>query len=169
MDVSRIGRVVKPEGIKGFIKLDIEEEYQKSLKNASFLFLYLDGLPIPFQITELKTDKNVLVRLEEVDSPEEAMKFVNISVGLHKKDLIHVKKSIVKDHNDWVGFLIYNKETLVGAIEEISLFPGQLMAIVKNEKGNPIHIPLIENWIELLDTKNKKITMNLPEGLLEIS
>ncbi|MBK8081160.1 MAG: hypothetical protein IPK25_13305 [Saprospiraceae bacterium] len=66
------------------------------------------------------------------------------------------------------NFVLFDQNTEVGMIEEIVLYPGQLMALVKNKSGAIIHIPMIEDWIISIDQKNKIICMNLPEGLLEV-
>jgi 16S rRNA processing protein RimM len=166
-DIIQIGKVVKPDGIKGNISLDVNVMYEKSLLKAGFLFIYIDGLPVPFRIEEKKSERGLLVRLEEVNSPEKAGKFTGLPVGLHKKDILYIKKSLLAEKDQWKNYTLYDHGQVVGIIEEVSLFPGQLMALVKKEKGQVIHIPVVEEWIISADDREKIIQMSLPEGLVE--
>ena len=167
-DITEIGKIVKPDGIKGFVLLDVNQLYEKSVEKADFLFIFIDGLPVPFRIEKIKSDRGLGLKLEEVDSPEDAALFTGLSVGLHKKDLLQIKKGLVNEKDDLKNFVLFDQNTEVGMIEEIVLYPGQLMALVKNKSGAIIHIPMIEDWIISIDEKNKIICMNLPEGLLEV-
>ena len=52
-------------------------------------------------------------------------------------------------------------------IEDIEEYPQQEMAVLKY-KEKTILIPLIESFIEREDEANKRIYINLPEGLLDL-
>ena len=58
---------------------------------------------------------------------------------------------------------------MIGKVSDVIENPGQLLLIVITEKGTEIMVPFHEDLIVSFDKKRKIISMDLPEGLLEIN
>ena len=54
---------------------------------------------------------------------------------------------------------------LAGVIEDIQIFPGQVMAMIRR-KGQLVMIPLADALINEVSEAQKRIYMSLPEGIL---
>lgn len=167
-DIIVIGKIAKPEGIKGFLRPDIDTEFEKSLLRSPFVFIFMDGLPVPFKVLECKPDKNYIVKLKDIDSPEVASRLTNLTIGLHRKHVLVHKKVTTIGLDKWLGYTIVCEDATVGLIKEMAKFPGQIMAVIEIQNGQIIHIPMIEEWIVKTDSDRKIIEMNLPSGLLEV-
>lgn len=167
-EIVIIGKVAKPEGVKGFIRPDIDGAFGKSLAASPFVFLFIDGLPVPFKILECKPEKNYILKLKDIDSPESASVFTNLTLGLHRKHVLTHKKVTSVGMDKWLGYLVVSEENPVGVIKEVAMFPGQIMAVIENQIGQIIHIPMIDEWIIKTDKEQKILYMNLPSGLLEV-
>ena len=79
-------------------------------------------------------------------------------------------KSKVLDKNDnyiFIDYVIYNNNSIIGKIIDIVENKNQdLFEVVFNEKR--ILIPIIDEFVVNIDNDNKKIIMNLPEGLTDL-
>ena len=65
------------------------------------------------------------------------------------------------------AYLIYNNNSIIGKIIDVVENKNQdLFEVVFNE--NRILIPLVDEFVVNIDNENKKIIMNLPEGLTDL-
>ncbi|MFZ1703146.1 MAG: ribosome maturation factor RimM [Saprospiraceae bacterium] len=169
MDIIRIGKIVKPEGIKGYLRLDIDQRFEEVIKPKCFLFIYCEGLPVPFLMEDVKVEKNFLVKLDDVNNPEDAGKYNNLTIGLHAENMSEkqLEKSIPL-FEELVGYHIYDGDVKIGEVMEVQQYPSQMMSMVKKSDGLIIHIPLIDQWIINWDKKDRKILMELPDGLVNM-
>lgn len=167
-EVTIIGKIIKPEGVKGFLKLDAEPGFERSVLKAPFIFIYIDGLPIPFRVEECVEGKNILVKLEDVDLPEQAARYAQLPFGLHENHIKQSRKKPASSLEKLVGYTLLKEGQIVGEITEVARFPGQIMAIVTRQNGVICHIPLVSDWISEQDMESKTLHMVLPDGLLEV-
>ena len=65
------------------------------------------------------------------------------------------------------GYQVEADGIFIGTIISVEELPSQLLAHVKNE--NSIHlIPIVEDFIQNINTKSKIVYLTLPEGLLNL-
>lgn len=65
------------------------------------------------------------------------------------------------------GFQVFDNKNLVGTITGFSSNNAQDLLVVETEDGREVEIPFVEAFVKKMDSKNKKIIMDLPEGLVE--
>lgn len=166
-----IGFTKKPHGLKGEIKLHVEERYLEDLLNADIILLDIKGKQTPFFVEDIRVGNNIIAKFEDVDTPEGAMAIASKEIFLRESDLIpDDEREIEVDippFEHCVGYMIKNEGVEVGIINEIQEFPQQEMAIVTYNKRD-IMIPLNQHFVKKLDDTNKVIEMELPEGLLDL-
>ena len=67
----------------------------------------------------------------------------------------------------FIDFVIYNNNSIIGKIIDVVENKNQdLFEVVFNKKR--ILIPLVDEFVVNIDNENKKIIMNLPEGLTDL-
>lgn len=166
-----IGSTKKPHGLKGELKLYVEERYVEDLMNADILMIDIKGRPTPFFIEEVRFGNNIIAKFEEVNTPEAALSIANKEIYLRESDLIPDEEREIEipttPYEHCVGYTIKNEGELVGVIDDIVEFPQQEMAIL-NYKNKEVLVPLNQHFITKLDDKNRVIEMTLPEGLLDL-
>jgi len=168
LEFIKVGKISKPVGRDGDLRIEIDEPYMISVSKAKFLWIKLDGKPIPFIISKFQNQNSVTVKLDEVDSPEEANKYANKEVCLINSDIKTRKAKLISSFENIIGFDVFDQDKFIGEIEEVSLYPQQWMATVINNRGKHFLIPLIETFIIDINITDKKILMTLPEGLLDL-
>lgn len=167
-DCFRIGTVLKTKGLKGEMQLYIDFEGAEKIKITS-LFLDIAGKLVPFFVESVKFNQknSAYLYLEDIDTIEKAAMLVRKDIYLPNKAKPKKKKEefTLKDLKGFIAVDIYEGE--LGEIIEIHEFPQQLIAAV-NYKGNEVLFPLNESIIKGIDVVKNVVSVDLPEGLLDI-
>ena len=166
-----IGYTKKPYGSKGQVKVVIENQFLEDFVNSDFVFINLMGKPAPFFTETIEEGSDLLLKLEGINSPEEAKSIVAKDIYLREKDLsnppIQIPESDL-EFADLVGFTLADTDMGdIGPIKEIQEFPQQEMAVI-DYQGKEVYIPLHHDLIASFDEKGKKLTLKLPDGILEL-
>ena len=166
-----IGYTKKAYGVKGQVKVVVEDRFLEDFVKSDFVFMDLLGKPAPFFIETIEDMGDLLLKVEEIDTPQQANDIVAKNIYLREKDLsnpIVEEPESDLEFSDLVGFLLADVEQGdIGTIKEIQEFPQQEIAVVEFE-GKEIFIPLHEKLFTSIDEEGKKITLQLPEGLFDL-
>ncbi|MGN0256856.1 MAG: ribosome maturation factor RimM [Bacteroides sp.] len=168
-EVYRIGIFNKPHGVKGELQFSFTDDIFDRVE-ADYLICLMDGIFVPFYIEEyrFRSDSAALIKLEGVDSAEQARRFTNVEVYF---PIIHTE-SIEPNELSWDFFVGFRVEEVnhghLGEVEEVDTSTANTLFIVRNEKGSEWLIPACEEFIIDMDTAHRHITLDLPEGLIDI-
>ena len=166
--IHKIGTSLKTHGKEGHIRLDIDTEYLDDLSKARALFFDLEGSRVPFLIEELKLSNHVLIKLDEVDSPEKALLLQQKSVYLHDSELSEVPVVMSTQVDMLVGYNVLDQNgSGKGKIIGLEEYPHQLIATISSQ-GQEFLLPLHEDMIIQLDESNKCIHLEWPDGIENI-
>ncbi len=166
-----IGKTGRTHGTSGALKIQVNDRYLEDFVQADLLFLELKGKMIPYFIEEIREANALLVKLEEIDSPEEAHSLCGKPVYLRKEDLLSEEERetpAVEQYERFVGFLLRDLRLgPIGPIESILELPHQYLAAISFQ-GKERLIPMHPKLIRSVDPVRKEILMELPEGILEM-
>jgi len=167
-DYFKIGKIVSIFGLKGELILKHSLGKKTSLKGLEAIFLEerKDSF-IPYFITtaRIKTEDEIFVKLEGLDTKEQAMKLSQKEIWLPEEAF---KKFSAKTAPiSLLGFTIVDGDKSIGVIEEVIEQPHQMLCRITIQ-NKEVLIPLHQNTIEKIDRKKKLVIVQLPEGLLEI-
>lgn len=171
---TAIGKLGKSHGVKGEVKITVEDRYWEDFEEAEVVFVEQRGKPTPYFVESIRGANGQIVKFEDVDSPEDANIYLHMKIlYLRKQDILleQERTYITEEELEYgrvKGYTMQDKQLgLIGEVEEIEGFPQQEMAYVSRGKSNVL-IPLIPVFIVEIDDKNKLIKMDLPEGLLTL-
>jgi 16S rRNA processing protein RimM len=142
----------KKTGLKGLKALFVEE------KKNSFIPWFVESVRI-------KNEEELYIKLENVDTREKAIPLAQKQVWLPEEDF--KKFSAKSSPINFLGYDIYDNDDLLGKVVEVIEQPHQVLCRI-DFNNKEAYIPLHEETIRKIDQKNKKITVELPPGLLEI-
>ena len=93
----KIGTIVSKHGYKGSIKVSLLSSNPKENLDVDFIFIDIDKCLVPFKVDNItsSTDNSIILKLEELNSDEEASEVILKNVYLDK---IH---SSVKDEESF--------------------------------------------------------------------
>ena len=122
-------------------------------------------LPWFITSTKIKSETEIYIKLEGLESREAAMKLVPKKVWLPEAD--HKKFAAKTSPSSILGYQIINKGEELGPVLEVIEQPQQLLCRLEI-KGREVLIPLHEDSLEKIDHRKRQVLVELPEGLLEI-
>lgn len=167
-EVYKIGLFNKPHGIHGELSFTFTDDIFDRVE-ADYLICLLDGILVPFFLEEyrFRSDSTALVKLEGVDSSEQARMFTNIEVYFPTKDVIEVEPGELA----WDFFIGFRMEDihhgLLGEVTEVDNTTINTLFVV-DYNGEELLVPAQEEFILGIDQEQKIITVELPEGLIHI-
>ena len=130
----------------------------------------IDGILVPFFVEDFryKTDTVVLVKLEDVNSEEDARMFVGKEV-FYPLDAVD-EEDLVGDMT-WDSFIGYTvtdvQKGYLGEITDVDETTINVLLRV-DHKGEELLIPAVEELITEADHEARSLTVSLPEGLIEL-
>lgn len=168
MNYNSIGKIVASFGVKGEVILQHHLGKKTSLKGLEALFVEIvkdEMLPYFIQSAKIKSEDEVYLKLEGVDTKEAAGKLRQKEAWLTEDDFhkYAAKSSIVS----LLGFRLIDDGVDRGAILEIIEQPHQMLARIDLE-GKEALIPLHEQTLDKIDKKKKEVHVVLPDGLLDV-
>ena len=168
-EVFRIGIFNKPHGVKGGISFTFTDDIFDRV-DGEYLICLLDGIFVPFFIEEyrFRSDTTALVKLERVDTAEQARKFTNVEVFFPKKFAEEDDSEDIPTWNYFVGFQV--EDINHGHLGEIIAADDSTMNVlftIERKDGEEILLPAHEEFIVKIEKKKRQVTVDVPEGLLE--
>ncbi len=167
-DYISIGKIVATFGLEGEVILQHSIGKKTSLKDVKAIFIEeVKGSYIPWFITKAraKSEEEVYVMLEGVNSKESAKKLTQKKVWLKADDL----KKVAGNTSPlaMLGYKLINEGEELGKVEEVIEQPHQLLLKVIVD-GIEMLIPIHEETLDKIDHKKAEVHVTLPDGLLDI-
>jgi 16S rRNA processing protein RimM len=163
-----IGKTVATFGLQGELVLRHSLGKKTALPGLETLFIEMaDGNTLPYfvQHTKIKNEAEVFVKLEGVDTKEQAQPLTQKSIWLQQKDF--EKYAAKSAPISLIGFTMVDQGKALGVVAEVIEQPLQVLCKIFIE-GKEALIPLHEQTLKKVDQKKKEVHVELPEGLLEI-
>lgn len=168
-DVFKIGKLLKPHGIKGEIAFAFDNDIFDRV-SCPYLICLLDGILVPFFIEEyrFKGEDTALVKFEDMDSDKDVSRLNNTEVYFPREYFEDNSSELNYTWNYFIGFKIVDiaSDSIIGVIDSVDESTINILFVVSNGDDEYL-IPASEDFIKQIDDKNKILKMNLPEGLLD--
>lgn len=164
-EVYKIGRLGKAHGVKGEVSLQFDDDIFDRVE-AEYLVLDIDGILVPFFMEEyrFRSDTVCLVKFCDVDTQQRAQELTGCDV--------YFPRALAETTDETPSLSM-----LVG-YEIVSVADGRAVgriAAIDDSTANILFeletgqlIPANDDLIEVIDTEQQQIRMNIPEGLLNI-
>ncbi|MGK2863891.1 MAG: ribosome maturation factor RimM, partial [Chitinophagaceae bacterium] len=122
-------------------------------------------LPWFIKSTKIKSETEIYLTLEGVDTREAAMKLTQKVVWMTEADF---KRYAAKTAPaSLLGYSIINENDLLGQILEVIEQPHQLLCRLEIQ-NKEVLIPLHEHFVQKINHRKKEVHIILPDGLLDI-
>ena len=164
----KAGKLVAVHGLKGELILKHELGKKTAVKDLKAIFIEdrKDSfLPWFVESTKIKSENEIYIKLEGLETRETASKLTPKEVWLTEDDFKRL--SAKSAPANLLGYTIINNKDRLSEILEVIVQPHQLLCRMElNEKE--VLIPLNENFLKKIDHRKKEVIVELPEGLLDI-
>ena len=182
----QIAQVLKSNGTDGELVMSFRDIAPEDINLKEPVFIVFDGLPVPFffESFQKRGNSKALVHLTDIRNQEDVEEIVGKAVYIEGDE----EAELTLEEDGWaalVGWMVltpaempdqvepdgqeeeYDEPALyeVGEITDFMDIPNNPCLEVETENGAVI-IPLHEDLILGLDSENREIIMDIPEGLL---
>jgi 16S rRNA processing protein RimM len=106
-----------------------------------------------------------VLKLETINTREAAAKLSQKEVWMTEEDF--KKYSSKSAPANLLGYTIINNKERLSEVLEVIEQPHQLLCRIELNKKEVL-IPINENFLKKIDHKQKEVTVELPEGLLNV-
>lgn len=168
-ELIKIGQFNKPHGIHGEVSFSFTDDVFDRT-DCPFIVCEIDGIYVPFFIEEyrFKGETIALLKLEDIDNEEEAKAFTNLDVYFPKLYLEADAENFSAPGDFFIGYTVIDIHYgILGKIVRVDDSTVNVLFVVDRDTSELL-IPANDDFVVSIDEKNKKIEMNIPEGLLNL-
>lgn len=167
-EVFKIGKLIKPHGVKGEISFAFENDVFDRV-DYPFLICRIDGLFVPFFVNDyrFKGQEIALISFDGIDNETKAQSMAGFEVFFPRKYYEEDQQDdIAYSWSFFLGFTVSDKHLgILGNIEEIDEKTINTLFLIKKDESELI-IPATEDFITKIDAKKKVLYVDLPDGLV---
>lgn len=177
MDVLQVGIITSAHGVRGEVKVFPTTDDAKRFKQLKQVLLDTGKEMLPLQLENVKFFKNmVILKFEGIDNVDDVVKFRQKSLYVERKDAVRLQKDEYFIA-DLIDIEVFTEDGLrLGRLTDvITTGANDVYAVALEENsifgaaaGKEILIPAIRQCILDVNIKEKRMTVHLLEGLLDI-
>ena len=162
-----IGNILKPQGLKGEVKVKPVSPYPERFKKIEKVFIKRESFYI-YSIERVRiADKYVFLKFAEINSREEAESIRNCGIFIDKQDLIELKPGeyFIYDLID-CDVVTENGENL-GKVTDVIQMDSNDVYVIRSKNSREILLPAIKDIIRDININKKLIIIHLIAGIKE--
>lgn len=163
-----LGKITRRHGLQGNVFLKLDTDQPEMYNKLDSIFLEINGLLVPFFVAKQSWSKEDTLIISFKNSTEA---LVDQTIG---KDVYMPLSTLPKltgnkfYYHEVIGFEVRETDgESCGVIESVNDQTAQHYFILKLGETEVI-IPIIRDWIKEVNRDEKYITMELPEGLMDV-
>lgn len=175
-EIDEIGKFLKTHALKGELnaQLDIDAGF---LHPGMPLIVERDGIFVPFFIESMRPKGHFasLIKLDGVDSGDDARDFVNQVIYARKSDVEeYLEEEEVQNDglylDDMEGYTVIDASTgvEVGRVMDIDCTTANVLFIVVGPEGE-IFVPASPELIVSADMDSHTVHVMIPDGLIDLN
>lgn len=171
-DCYLAGTFTKTHGVKGELVVKKNSDLLEKNKLESIL-VDIDGGLVPFFIPKKgitpRNHSSLRILIENMDTEAKAQRFIGCDIYILMKDV----PDFVEDSNDLdpnllIDFIYIDEEKgELGKIVDIQNYSGNIILVIE-VNNQEILIPFAENNFIEINEENKTISMETPDGLINM-
>lgn len=165
-----IARVVKARGIRGEVACVVETDFPERFSSLKEARLWMpDGTRLTLNVEEQWFHKDrIILKFEGFDTMTEARNLVGGRVVISERDLKALTDGEFFEHQ-LIGSIAVNPSgRILGQVTGLLRTGGTDVLVVRSEDGGECLIPFTDDICTGVDVKAKLITVDPPDGLLEL-
>ena len=162
MPLLQIAKVLKSNGTDGGLLVGFRDIDPDEISLGEPVFIYFDGLPVPFFISSLtqRGNSRAIVHLNDVTSLEDAEELVGQSVWVDWEE----EEGDEEGLGDLVGWTLAGAGRITGFLD----IPANPCLEVETKNGTSVLVPFHEDLILSADPDARVLEMEIPDGLLDL-
>ena len=164
-----VARIVKSFGSDGEVIIRYSPQFDKDIDKKRPVFIYFDGLPVPFFIVSAKDrgKNDSLVQFRTITDQKMAEEIIGEYVYIESTD-----SDIGEDDQmeEIIGYIVEDKQLgKIGSISDIYYYPNNpCFGITSHTTQEELLLPIHEDLITEINHKKRVIKIIAPDGLFDL-
>lgn len=166
ISLVEVGRLGKSYGFQGDIHFYLDEHIVLE-QEPQFLFVHINGLPVPFKISRVgEHNGSMVVAFDKVESKEEIEAYKNGRVSIENEYVSIVENA----SSQYIGYMVYDQSSsLIGKIVDIvDQEPLLLLYVAAHDSDKEYILPYHEDLLVELSDEKQSLKIEIVDGLLDI-
>ncbi|MEZ4223895.1 MAG: ribosome maturation factor RimM [Polyangiaceae bacterium] len=167
MNAIELGRITKPHGLVGELKLRLHWDQSTALDGVETLWLVVAGERREFAVQRARrAGLGYLVKLVGVDDRDaaDALRGARVEVA---RDALPPLAAGEYYLGDLLGFAVKVSETVIGHVREVQTHPSLDSVVIELEDGRRVEQPLVEPWLVAVDLALGCIELSGTDAFIE--
>ena len=166
-DYLRVGVVTQTHGVRGEFKVFPTTDDVNRFKKLKKVFVSISSELVKKKVESVKFFKQfVILKLEGVDSMDEAEKLKNVELWVSREDAVACEEDEYYIA-DLIGLEVFaDSGEKVGILKDVFSSSANDVYEVINDEGKSVLLPAIHDCILDVDIKGGKMTVHITEGLM---
>ena len=160
-DRIRIGKIIKSHGLKGEFKIYPYTSDISSFNN--YKTVYVEDIET-YNLQYIKNMNNLLIgKFKEIDNIDDLPEVLGKSIFIDYSE----KRQMQEDEyliSDLIGLEVYERDKLIGVVDDVLQYGANDVFKIKSGSMERF-IPNVKKFIKKIDMIEKKITVELIEGM----
>ncbi len=164
-----IGRVTKPHGVRGAVKVFPETDFPQRFSDEKTLVLDVRGEKETHAVEYVRFQGSgmLIVKLKDIDTMEKAEQLRGAEILVDEEHLYPLEEGAYYYH-ELVGCTVTDeKKGDLGVLKDVFFNGGTDIYVVETPEKKEILIPAVESMVRKVDVKNRVITVEIFEGLIQ--
>src|ERR1700678_251956 len=184
-----LAHLLRPQGRKGEVLAELFTDFPERFDDQRRVFLAAPGFDgeqaearpaevVAFWLPLGKNEGRVVLQFAGIDTISDAESIAGKDVIVPHEERLPLDEESVYI-SELIGCTVYDGTVPVGIVEDVQFAmsadggrrldgASPLLAVTSHE-GDEILIPFAKAFLVAVDTEEKRIDMNLPEGLVEVN
>lgn len=173
-EVFKIGYISKHRGLRGEVELVFTDDCFDT-GTADYLVLDMDGILVPFFWEEysFKNNETIILKIEDIDTEEQAKKLVGHSVYYPKACLApkgNDDNMTLSSYKALTGFQVSDEQgNDLGVVAHVDDSSANILLTLDMPDGSEVMIPFHNDFLVDFNLRERTLTLSLPEGLLQLN
>jgi 16S rRNA processing protein RimM len=172
-DLREIGRVGKPHGVRGEVKVIPATHGPEPSLGISTVFVGSDAsLSRKYDVSSFRSQitgkgRTIILGLRQITDRDVVETMRGQAVYARAADLTDVEVPEGRER-DVTGYSVSTKDgPILGTVKEVISRPPQDLVVLLTHDGQEVLIPFVDAFITEIDDANRLLVVSLIEGLIE--
>jgi 16S rRNA processing protein RimM len=166
LEYLSIGQIINIHGFRGEVKVYPLTDDISRYKRLTEVYVEENTQLVKYEVESVKfLSSTIAMKLKGIDTEEAANKLRNFYIKVDRKSAVKLPKDSYFIC-DLIDLEVYNeKGLLLGTIRDVMQTGSNDVYVVQTAEKD-ILIPALKEVVKEVDLKNRKIVVELPEGLI---
>ena len=169
MEYISVGKILNFHGIQGEAKVGFSKNQAEFLKTLKIVYIQQGSDYLKLEVASVRFNKTfALIKFKGINSINDLIPYKDCLIFVEKK---HIRENLDEDEfliDELTGLEVVDlDDNKIGIVVGVSNNGSNDLISVKSNTQKISMVPFVKELVPKVDIKNKKITVNNIEGLIE--